>query len=595
MDVELGREVGYSIRFDDKTTPGVTFLRYMTDGTLLHEAMSDPEFSKYSTIIIDEAHERTVNTDMLMALLKSVAKKRPNLKIIIMSATLDAPTFQRYFSLDDGTTTAPLLKIQGQSYPVEILHIKQSIEDYVQTAIQVVMRIHATSGPGDILLFLTGEDEIETACKKLSELMRSAVKRNAKLGPLDCIPLYSLLGPDKQKRIFDSAPKPRFNGSLPGRKVIIATNIAETSLTIDGIYYVVDCGYSKQKVFIPRTKISYLRPMKISKASAQQRVGRAGRTGPGKCYRLYTEDEFHDLVEKTRPEVLNVDLSEAVLKLLKIGVKSDELLKFDFIDSPTAERVACAFETLDQLGAVDKEKNITALGQMMAEFPLDPRLSKALVESINLKSYEELVTIAAMLSVQSVWRRPYGEQYKADQAKMTLSVEGGDHLTLLNVYNKYLENSCDANWAAKNYLSIHALEEAKKVREQLYEMLDERYQVKNATEEKEPPVLANVQKALATGYYMHVAVRGKGGNYVRLKEVDKHPLRLHPACVLKNAAPKWIMYGELMRSRDLVVRTVTEVSPKMLLQIAPEYFDPEAFHGEVIKEELMTALAEIDG
>ena len=319
--VELGKEVGYSVRFDDKTTPGTTFLRYMTDGKLLHEAMYDPDFSRYSTIIIDEAHERTIATDILMALLKSVVKKRRDLRVIIMSATLDAPTFRQYFSLDDGATPARLLNIPGCSYPVEVLHLRQPGQDYVQMAIEVVMRIHAGGEPGDILLFLTGEDEIEMACKKIKERVNSSWRRNPDIGPLECIPLYSLLPPEEQQRIYDPPPKPRKQGGRAGRKVIVATNIAETSLTIDGIYFVIDCGFAKQKVYIPRTRMNYLRSKMISKASAQQRVGRAGRTGPGKCYRLYTGADHEGMVEKTRPEVLNIDLSHDVLKLLNIGIK----------------------------------------------------------------------------------------------------------------------------------------------------------------------------------------------------------------------------------------------------------------------------------
>ena len=292
--------------------------------------MHDPDFNRYSTIIIDEAHERTVATDILMALLKSVLKKRPDLRVIIMSATLDAPTFRQYFSLDGGATPARLMNIPGRSYPVEIFHIRESQQDHVQMAIEVVMRIHAGDEPGDILLFLTGEAEIETACKKMRELVDESYRTNPNITPLDCIPLYAMLSPEKQQRIFDPPPNPRTPGGRPGRKVIVATNIAETSLTIDGIYFVVDCGLAKQKVYIPRTRMSYMPTKRISKASAAQRVGRAGRTGPGKCYRLYTADDYEAMVEKTRPEVLNINLTHAVLTLLNIGVKVCSLFFFFF-------------------------------------------------------------------------------------------------------------------------------------------------------------------------------------------------------------------------------------------------------------------------
>ena len=323
--VELGKEVGYSIRFDDKTTSGTTFIRYMTDGTLLQEAMYDPDFRRYSAVIIDEAHERTIATDILMVLLKSVAKRGLDLKIIIMSATLDAPMFREYFSLDE-VNRAPLLVIPGRSYPVEINYVKEAPDDYVKKAIQVVLHTHTSNEPGDILLFLTGEDEIETTCKRINDAVDRIREREPETGPLDCIPLYALLSPEKQQRIFDPPPINQVPGGQPGRKVIVATNIAETSLTIDGIYFVIDCGFSKYKVHHPGFRMEYFRVKRISRASAEQRAGRAGRTGPGRCYRLYTEAEFEEMAEKTRPEVMNIDLSDAALKLLTMGINVRGLL-----------------------------------------------------------------------------------------------------------------------------------------------------------------------------------------------------------------------------------------------------------------------------
>ncbi|KAF8623378.1 hypothetical protein AX15_006397 [Amanita polypyramis BW_CC] len=513
MDVELGKEVGYSIRFDDKTTAGTTFLRYMTDGKLLYEAMYDPDFNRYSTIIIDEAHERTIATDILMAMLKSVAKKRPDLKIIIMSATLDAPMFRQYFSLD-GVTPASLLHVAGRSYEVTRLYIKETPLDYVAKSIEVVLKIHKDDNPGDILVFLTGEEEVERVCKQITHTVNSIRKNDPKVGPLDCIPLYSLLPPDKQQRIFDPPPKNQVPDGRPGRKVIVATNIAETSLTIDGIYFVVDCGYSKQRVFNPKLRMDFLRVRRISRASAEQRAGRAGRTGPGKCYRLYTEEEFGDMAEKTRPEVMNINLSDAMLKMLTMGIKANDLLNYDFIDAPSGERIACALKMLAELGALDAENQLTEMGRMMAEFPMDPQLSKALIASVRLKSAEQMLTIASMLSVQSVWRRPYGEYAQAEKAKAKFVDKGGDHLTLWHVYTQYINHSCDEEWAKKNYLSVNSLEEARKVREQLAEMLKKRYEV----QESKNDLSGDVVKALACGYYMQVAFRNSNGKYVRVKD-----------------------------------------------------------------------------
>ena len=320
--VQLGRQVGYSIRFEDMTEPGTTFLKYMTDGMLLREAMNDPRLERYSTIILDEAHERTLSTDILMGLLKGIAKIRKDLKIIIMSATLDVAKFQKYFRLRTDVA-APLFEIPGRTHPVEVFYTKEPEPDYVEAALRTVMMIHRAEDPGDILLFLTAEEEIEDACRKLKLEADDMVKKNpSSVGPLVCIPLYSSLPPQQQQRIFSPAPAAHTPNSPPGRKVIVSTNIAETSLTIDGIVYVVDPGFSQQKVYHPRIRVESLLVSPISKASAQQRAGRAGRTRPGKCFRLYTEKDFRkELEEQTQPEILRSNLSNTVLILVKLGIK----------------------------------------------------------------------------------------------------------------------------------------------------------------------------------------------------------------------------------------------------------------------------------
>lgn len=578
LDVELGEEVGYSIRFENMTSDK-TVLKYMTDGMLLREAMEDHQLSRYSCIILDEAHERTLATDILMGMLKQLCERRSDLKLIIMSATLDAEKFQSYFN------SAPLLAVPGRTFPVEIYYTPEFQRDYLDAAIRTVLQIHATEGEGDILLFLNGEEEIEDACKKIS-LEGDQLVREEGCGPLSVYPLYGSLPPYMQQRIFEKAPAPFKKGGRPGRKIIVSTNIAETSLTIDGIVYVVDPGFSKQKVYNPRIRVESLLVSPISKASAQQRAGRAGRTRPGKCFRLYTEEAFKkELIEQSYPEILRSNLSNTVLELKKLGI--NDLVHFDFMDPPAPETMMRALEELNYLGCLDDEGGLTPLGRTASHFPLDPMLAVMLIKSADFHCSEEMVSIVAMLSVPNVFVRPnnVGARKAADECKMEFAHPDGDHLTLLNAYNAFRSDEAhrygQRKWCKDNYLSFRSLKSADNVRRQLVRIMEGHDLRLNSTAEDDPRYDYNIRKALTCGYFMQVAKRKSAGKgYLTVK--DNQDVLLHPSTVL-NRGEEWVIYNEFVLTSKNYIRTVTAIRPEWLLELAPKYYDLKHFHEGDVK------------
>ncbi|EMS49798.1 putative pre-mRNA-splicing factor ATP-dependent RNA helicase [Triticum urartu] len=388
----LGEEVGYSIRFDDHTGPD-TVIKYMTDGMLLREIMVDKNLSCYSVVMLDEAHERTIYTDILFGLLKQLIRRRTDLKLIVTSATLDAEKFSRYFF------DCKIFTIPGRTFPVETLYAKEPQSDYMDAALITVLQIHLSQPEGDILLFLTGQEEIDHACNSLHERMK--VLGND-VPELLVNPVYSALPTEMQSKIFEPAP--------PGkRKVVVATNIAEASITIDGIYYVVDPGFAKLNVYNPKRGLDSLVITPISQASAKQRAGRAGRTGPGKCYRLYTESAYrNEMPATTIPEIQRINLGWTVLNMKAMGI--NELVSFDFMDPPAPQALISAMEQLYSLGALDEEGLLTKLGRKMAEFPQEPPLSKMLLASVDLGCSDEIVrrAIAAGFFFNSAKKDPQG-------------------------------------------------------------------------------------------------------------------------------------------------------------------------------------------
>ncbi|PKI77956.1 hypothetical protein CRG98_001576, partial [Punica granatum] len=341
MGVKLGHEVGYSIRFEDCTSEK-TILKYMTDGMLLREFLGEPDLASYSVVMVDEAHERTLSTDILFGLVKDISRFRPDLKLLISSATLDAEKFSDFFDM------APIFKFPGRRYPVDIQYTKAPEADYLDAAVVTALQIHAQYPPGDILVFLTGQEEIEAA----EEIMKQRTRGlGTKIAELIICPIYANLPTELQAKIFEPTPE-------GARKVVLATNIAEASLTIDGIKYVIDPGFSKMKAYNPRTGMESLLVTPISKASANQRAGRAGRTGPGICFRLYTMYSYQtELEDNTTPEIQRTNLANVVLTLKSLGIH--DLLNFDFMDPPPSEALLKALEMLYALGALNKLGELT--------------------------------------------------------------------------------------------------------------------------------------------------------------------------------------------------------------------------------------------
>ncbi|KAF8625194.1 hypothetical protein AX15_005499 [Amanita polypyramis BW_CC] len=544
----LGQEVGYTIRFEDCTSPE-TRIKYMTDGMLQRECLIDPLCSQYSVIMLDEAHERTIATDVLFGLLKKGVKRRPDLKLIVTSATLDAEKFSKYFF------GCPIFTIPGRTYPVETLYTKEPETDYMDASLITVMQIHLSEPPGDVLLFLTGQEEIDTACEILYERMKAL---GPKVPDLIILPIYSALPSEVQSRVFEPTP--------PGaRKVVIATNVAETSLTIPGIYYVIDPGFAKQNAYDPRLGMDSLIVMPISQAQARQRAGRAGRTGPGKCYRLYTEAAFrNEMLPNSIPDIQRTNLSYTILQLKAMGI--NDLLSFDFMDPPPAPTMLTALEALYALSALDDEGLLTRLGRKMADFPMEPPLAKMLIASVELGCSEEILSVVAMLSVQTVFYRPKEKQGQADSKKAKFHQPEGDHLTLLTVYNGWKTANFSNAWCYENFIQARSMRRAQDVRKQLLGIMDRyKHDVVSAGRDYN-----QVRKAICSGFFRHAAKKDPQEGYKTL--VEGTPVYIHPSSALFNRAPEWLVYHELVLTTREYCHNVTAVEPKWLVEVAPQFF-----------------------
>ncbi|XP_057482600.1 pre-mRNA-splicing factor ATP-dependent RNA helicase DEAH10-like [Actinidia eriantha] len=602
--VELGQRVGYSVRFDDMTSCS-TRIKYMTDGLLLREALLDQYLSRYSVIIVDEAHERTVPTDVLLGLLKSVQKLRsgpinqlPNiehmkadngalmdkkndaqrasilkqcrggiklspLKLIIMSASLDARAFSEYFG------GAKAVHVQGRQFSVDILYTRHPETDYVDAALITIFQIHLEEGPGDILIFLTGQEEIESSERLVKERLRQLPEDKQMLKVLS---IFSSLPSEKQMQVFMPAP-------TGFRKVILATNIAETSVTIPGIKYVIDPGLVKARQYSANTGMESLIIVPTSKAQALQRSGRAGREGPGKCFRLYPEREFEKLKDSTLPDILRTDLSNAILQLKALDV--DNILGFDFMEKPKSEAVVKSLELLALLGALTDEYKLSdPVGHQMARLPLDPTHSKALILASQFNCLEEMLIAVAMLSVESIFYAPREKLEEARTATKCFSSLEGDHQTLVNAYrasDEFFEKTKMGNsrekaeknlrkWCKENFINSRSLRHARDIHRQIRENVEHMgLRVASCGDET-----IQFRRCLAATFFLNAALKQPDGTYKVLS--SGQTVQIHPSSMLFRKKAECIIFDDLIRTNNNYMRNVTRIDYLWLPELAPQYY-----------------------
>ncbi|KAL2143892.1 hypothetical protein VTI28DRAFT_9880 [Corynascus sepedonium] len=572
---ELGKEVGYSIRFEDVTSES-TRIKFLTDGLLIREALVDPLLSRYSVIMVDEAHERSISSDILLGLLKKIRKKRPDLRIIISSATLQAEDFRNFFSEPEGGDTpdskqtgnvASIVSLEGRTYPIDILYLDAPTEDYLEKAVSTVFDIHANEPKGDILVFLTGREEIDQAVQAVSERSSQLPAGSQSILPL---PLYAGLPTDQQMYVFEEAPE-NF------RKVIFSTNIAEASVTIDGIVYVIDSGFVKLRAYNPRTGIESLTATPVSKASAAQRAGRAGRTKPGKCFRLYTEEAYQSLPDANIPEIQRSNLAPFILQLKALGI--DNVLRFDFLTPPPAELMIRALELLYSLGALDDYAKLTKpLGLRMAELAVEPMMAKTLLSAPSFGCLSEILTIAAMTSLGgNIWVQHEGEKKKTESARRKFAVEEGDHLTLLNVYQAFVtKGRKEARFCHENLINFKLMARAVSIRAQLKRYLerfglnvDESLTAHSASAASDKA--EQIRRCLTAGYFAHAARMQPDGTFRNVSGTTV--LHAHPSSIMFNRKADWVIFHEVMETGSKTfIRDISRIEKTWLLEYAPEFY-----------------------
>ncbi len=539
----VGETVGYKMRFEDRTTPA-TVLKIMTDGILLQENKFDHLLSQYGVIIVDEAHERSLNIDFILGLLKRLLRIRPELKVVISSATINAEVFSEYFD------SCPVVRIDTPMYPVQVVYdppvVESDPEELVRKITGVVTRIVEEERPGDILIFLSGEAIIKDT---IAALWREPYRKRLQL-----LPLYGRLSKEEQEAVFPPPP----DGTT---KVIVSTNIAETSVTIDGITSVIDSGLAKMNYYNPKTYTSSLVEGPISKASTNQRKGRAGRTGPGTCYRLYRREEYERRPLFATEEIYRTDLSEVVLRMAELGIT--EFDEFDFISSPGRQGIISAMESLRMLEALEDDNTLSTIGKMMAEFPLSPRHSRIIVEAImNYPDVvEEAVVAAAFLSTNSPFLLPMGEEIEARQAHHQYRDDLGDFVSYLKLFAAYHDAPRKDRFCETRYLDPQTMGEIRNVQEQLAEVVGSLGVPLGRGGSK-----VDYLCAIAKGLIQFVCVATGRGSF---RSLTAERILIHPGSVMFRESPRFIVAGEIVRTSRTYARSVSPLEQSWIRRISP--------------------------
>lgn len=586
-NVQLGSEVGYQVRFDDCSSPS-TKIRYMTDGCLLREFLEDQELSRYGIVVLDEAHERSLATDILFGLVKNLLEKplsdfkhrKSLLKVVIMSATLDVDKFSRFFD------SCPIFEIPGRVFPVSVTYncsdegFDTKKLTYISQLNRVVMDIHLDQPEGDILVFLTGQSEIENACNRLFKVAETIDYEHdvscLEVRGLLILPLYGALSTEQQQKVFDPVE--------PGiRRVIVATNIAATSLTIDGVVYVIDSGFVKQLAYNPRTGLDSLEVVPIAKSEAVQRTGRAGRTAPGKCYRLYSGKFFSQMGETTVPEIQRTSLTSVILSLKCMGVAN--VIDFMYLDPPEERMILEALRQLYFFQAIDQEGQVTALGRQLVEFPLQPSLARVLIRSKELDCHEAILPIVSMLSVENVFIRPSNKQEAEDALEVhkELGRAGGgtsDFSTLLAIYQLASDSGSLKKWCRDHFVHWRAIKTAQSIHQQLERILSHmRLRLDSDRELLSAPLSQRVRRSLCYGLFCNAARVSPGRRNFRTMDGHSTVAYIHPSSVLFGSEKSldWVVYMELVDTAKTYMRTLCPIKYSWIQSLLPQLHDIDVY------------------